>query len=120
MGDRRFHVEFDWPRGTFQFELDEQELRGWLARLMGEAEGVSHPIPPEQFPDEDLAVLMAIFLRRAAASTGLTVPDENGVQSSFLPGVVFAIRVDDRQRDKPRRSFGFVAPAPSADAPEAS
>ena len=120
MGDLRFHVEFDWPRGTFQFELDEEELRGWLARLMGEAEGVSHPIPPERFPDEDLAVLMAIFLRRAAASSGLTVPDDNGVQSSFLPGVVFAIRVDDRHRDKPRRSFGFVAPPPPVEPMEAS
>jgi hypothetical protein len=120
MTDRRFHVEFDWPRGTFQFELDEEELRGWLARLIGESEGVSHTIPPERFPDEDLAVLMAIFLRRTAATTGLTVPDENGVQSSFLPGVVFAIRVDDRHRARPRRTFGFVTPTPPVDTMEAS
>lgn len=119
MTDRRFHVEFDWPRGTFQFELDEDELRGWLARLMGESEGVSHPIPPERFDDEDLAVLMAIFLRRAAATSGLTVPDENGVQSSFLPGVVFAIRVDDRHRDRPRRAFGFVPKPPQPDSADA-
>src|SRR2546426_7458675 len=116
--ERRFHVELDWPRGTFQFELDEDELRAWLARLMGEDSGVNRPIPPEQFPDDDLAVLMAIFLRRSAASTGLTVPDENGVQCSFLPGVVFAIRVDDRARDRPRRAFGFAPEPPELGQPE--
>jgi hypothetical protein len=113
VAERRFHVELDWPRGTFQFDLDEDELRSWLARMMGESNGVSQPIPPEQFPDDDLAVLMAIFLRRAAAMTGLTVPDENDVQCSFLPGVVFAIRVQDRERQRPRRAFGFAPEAPS-------